>query len=742
MNRQQEALRHRLLHQVTAPLLFDCRSFANDFEDDGLEMKREKSSLDAPSVKASSVKSMPELVPEPSTETSMTLQPNPPIKDKVDSVLDMRTEKSANTTISPSLQAYAERSSPASTKLPTIFSPSDDFDLRTAPKSPTIDVLIESPTDDWFSENSRPNHAFRAAGLSVEPVFKQWKAEEDIEASPLPESPTLDQNPVMGSYASSLAPEFQSDGPVDDSSLLESSASSIDLPAPPRARSRSACRDRAGNSRSSSLGPSDPEYIARQANAYNTVLGHLYPGGRPVASTPDSTRHLHQSQRLSHQPQPREGRRQSRSVSRESTPQPQRLSQQAQPYDGGHQSTSVSPEPTQSQWTPRPMQQADASFARVDMVMNRGRQTLNLHSPTIDMQAPTSQPQEQEQGSHSSQRWVSSSPYQGASDGIVHVSRYPSSQSASICEPSPALGESQHEENYFPPQQETQPMQPPPIPLASKPRFVSTYIQPGHDLRPTMQRHHTTDVYGHTTPTPDSSFTNYNKQIPNSRQSFDSYPRVADAGRSTAIDGRIAIAHLDSSYRQSKTDLFLKEHADSSSPKDARSHLSLADYSSLSGSQYHAYSTSEAHSTPKLNLGRAYSMSSASPNLSGIGQADTGSPLSPLFPPSPVKTNPDRKLAQVLGSEYRAGGPQSPPAPLNERPLLLSEFLGGEESPMVTRLEYPPSPPFVPDSEASSVSGASWKGKKVLDMPRGTIKKKQSFMGGFLRKKSSMAALS
>ncbi|TLD21578.1 hypothetical protein E2P81_ATG08166 [Venturia nashicola] len=680
--------------------------------DDGLEMKHSQPRSGASPMKASSTKSMPELVSEPPTDTLTTLRPNPPIKDKVDSFVGMPTGKTATAAVPPSAQEHVEKSSPASKELPTTLSPSFDLDLGLPPKSPTIDLLIESPKDDWFAENSRSSEAFQT-GVLDDPKVQQWKAEEESKADPMPKPPTelsRDQNqtaetsPMPESCASSLAPESQADVAIDKSSLLESSASSIDLRTLSRSPRQSGISVSAPTSRSSSLVRSEHhEYIVRQANAYNTVLGHLYPGGRSVASPPDSMRHLHQSQRLSSQPEPQEGRRQSNSISSESA---------------------------RSQWISPPMQEADASSARVDMVMNRGRQLL------------------EPERSQSSQRRVSSSPYRGSSDGIVHVSRYPSSRRASsISGSSPSLSELTHEESYFQPQQDTQPMQPPPIPMASKPRFVPTYVQPNHNPRPSMQRHNTTDVYSHTIQTPDLSYINYSKQISYTRrESFDSYSRGPDTRRSSAIDDRIAIAHMDSSYRQSRTDLCPNENADYNSHTSlrnsrshislpARSHTSLADQRSISSSKHYASSISE--STSDSNIGRAYSMSSASYRRSGEGNANTDSDMSSLFSPS-INNDPQGKPAQVLGGENKAGGSKCPPAPLKERPLLVTEFLMSD-TPMVTRLEYPPSPTRVPGSEASSVGE---KGKKFLDMPRGTPKRKpsSSFLGKLRRKKSVLGA--
>ncbi|KAE9986100.1 hypothetical protein BLS_000033 [Venturia inaequalis] len=599
--------------------------------DDGLEAKNDQLKLDISSTKPSSIKSMPELVSEPLIENPTTLQPDPPKKDKVDSFVEMPIEQPPIAAISPSAQENVDESSPVTIKLSTPFSPDFDLERGIASKSPTIDVSIESPKDDWFAENSRVSRAFKTGFLDDSRV-QQWKAEEDAKAPPVPEIPiefsAMARNPVaetpsiLESDASSLAPASQLDVPVDDSSMMESRASSIDLP--PRSRRRSDISVSAPNSRSSSLVRSEQhEYIVRQANAYNTVLGHLYPGA--------------------------------------------------------------------------------------------------------SMQSTTTSPEDSERGPHSFLQRVSSSLYRGSSDGIVHVSRYPSSRRASLSESSPTLDGNDHEDGYFPPHQDNENMKPPPIPLASKPRFVSTYVQPNQSPRANMQRSNNTDVYSHTSQASEWPYTNYSKQLSYARrESSDSYSRSSSTRRSSAMDDRITIAHMDSGYRQSRMDFPFNENADS------RSQFSFADQRSRASSITHAYSTSDADSSYDPHRGRTYSISSDSQGHSGKGHKYTNSDLSIFFPSPPVIHDPHRKLTQMLGSEYNPRGSLS-------RERAPTRKFSRSESPMTRRVDYPPSPTLVPDSESGSVYE---KGKKVLDMPRGPRKMRSTtFMGRLRRKRSTVGEI-
>lgn len=600
-------------------------------------MKHDHSKLKSEPKQHPFAQSMSELVSDPQIETSESLQPNHSAKerplDKVDSFLTMPTMRSSPPIMSQSQRVYADRSFPNVQNLPSIFHDNP----------PALDLAVKSSEEDWFTENSRVSTAFNK-GLSEEIQVRaqQWQVKDAKQVTP---------------------PDPQVDLPMDPGPVLKSCEPLIELP------SRSRRRSEVSKSFDSafSAGRPEHEYIARQANAYNTVFGHLYPEGKSVASLPDSTRHLHLSQRLS---------------------------QQFQCYEGHRRSHSVSPEPNRPQWN-FPVQQADISGSRNDVQHNqqRGRQML-------DMQARPGQHQlqELERRSHSSQRRVSPSPYPNTSDGTVHVSRYPSSRRASFGGVSPAYNEweSQYQQDYFPPQQDVQPFpsKPPPIPLASKPRFVPTYVQPHSPQQASLQRHHTIDVYSQTSQSSDPSFTNYstNRISFTRHESYDSYTRASyihDNRRSTAIDDRIAIAHMDASYRQSKTELTL-DHTD---------------FQSLSGDDHsHSYSDMS------------------------------------LFP-QPPNNDTNRKLNQILGSEYRNGGPSSPPVPLSERPMLPVESqvsspmvapYDQQQSPMVTRLEYPPSP--ITSSRASLMAST---GKKVLNMPRSSPRKQKGFIGLLRNRKSS-----
>ncbi|KAE9970800.1 hypothetical protein EG328_006065 [Venturia inaequalis] len=652
--------------------------------DDGLEAKNDQLKLDSPSTKPSSIKSMPELVSEPLIENPTTLQPDPPKKDKVDSFVEMPIEQPPIAAISPSAQENVDESSPVTIKLSTPFSPDFDLERGIASKSPTIDVSIESPKDDWFAENSR--------------------AEEDAKAPPVPEIPiefsAMARNPVaetpsiLESDASSLAPASQLDVPVDDSSMMESRASSIDLP--PRSRRRSDISVSAPNSRSSSLVRSEQhEYIVRQANAYNTVLGHLYPGASAFLLNPNLATHVVRAI-LSHQ-SPIEFL-----ITLSST----RVVVRA--FLSHH-----NPQPTPSAFLTSlslmKAAEADASFARIDMM------------------STTTSPEDSERGPHSFLQRVSSSLYRGSSDGIVHVSRYPSSRRASLSESSPTLDGNDHEDGYFPPHQDNENMKPPPIPLASKPRFVSTYVQPNQSPRANMQRSNNTDVYSHTSQASEWPYTNYSKQLSYARrESSDSYSRSSSTRRSSAMDDRITIAHMDSGYRQSRMDFPFNENADS------RSQFSFADQRSRASSITHAYSTSDADSSYDPHRGRTYSISSDSQGHSGKGHKYTNSDLSIFFPSPPVIHDPHRKLTQMLGSEY------NPRGSLSRERAPTREF-SRSESPMTRRVDYPPSPTLVPDSESGSVYE---KGKKVLDMPRGPRKMRSTtFMGRLRRKRSTVGEI-
>lgn len=664
-------------------MLIVC-SFSLISADDGLEMKHNRQKPVSISAKASFPHSTPELVLEPPIKASNTkpnsLQLEPPTKDrsldKVDSFVTMSAADFSSPTISQSQQAYAERATPNAQSLPSAFT-SDPSDLKAAPKSsdlenstelPTIDVFVESAADDWFAESSIVSRASKI-GVSEDCIAPQGQHQEDIKPSSASESSveaSLEQSPVS-----------------------ESCEFSIEFP-PPKSRRRLGVSK--SNESISSAGRAEHEYIARQSNAYNTVLGHLYPDGKSCASPPESARYLNQ---------------------------PQRLSQRVQLYDGHRQCSSLSSETSHFQWN-YPMQQADASFARVDVLMNRGMQMT-------DMQARSSQ--ETERRSQSSQRRVSESPYRGPLDGIVHVSRYPSSGRASVCSSPPNHNEweSQHEQVYFaPPQQEAQPfpLKPPPIPFASKPKFVPIY-EPNSLQRASLQRHHTMDVYSQANQPSDSSFTNYsrNRISVTRHESCDSYsrtPRVHDSKRSTVIDDRIAIASMDFFHRQSMSDLSLDHAMDSNNSSD----------------KSHTYSISDSQSIFENTNSYPSSERSHNSSLSGKESAYTNSDFSSLFPtppPPPTCNDSTRKLTQVLGSEYLDGGAQVPPAPLNERPMLAFDFLKSE-SPMVTRLEYPPSPITAGRMSLSLQGGA---GKKVLEMPRGP-KKKNSFMLMLKRRKSEM----
>ncbi|QDS74999.1 hypothetical protein FKW77_005563 [Venturia effusa] len=613
----------------------DTPAESTSSSDDGLEMKHGKSKLHVPAKEASAAKPTPELVSEPLAETSKALQLNPPITDKVDSFVDLPSEGSPVATVSPSADAYVRKSSPNLEERPTTPDRSLHLDLAIPPKSPTIDVFIESPKDDWFAENSRISRAFlenSAAEEAQEELHAPSIPKDSIEI-PVESKAATDQSPMLESCATSLATGSQSEAPVNDSSVLESCASSMDLlQTPPASRGRLRQSESVDDGRSSSLGRAEHnEYIARQANAYNTVLGHLYPAGRSVTSPPDSMRHLHQSQRVSNQSPSRDGCRESLSVLQESTAQPprlahqaqlhegsrrspsvssgspsqsRRLSQQTQRYEGRRQSNSISSESSHSLWVPYHTQQADASFARVDMLMN---------------QAGT-------------------------------------------------------------------------------------------------QRFNTMIFHGHVSQTPEPSFVDYSGGIAFTRHgSFDSSSRVSDSRCMTATDDRLAAAQIESTYRQSAIDLFLNENTDSSSHcsrNDSESTVSMNDSGYASNSKYHTYSTSDSNNQHDSQC--AYSVSSASNSISGKSHAYTNSDVSSLFPPPQVPNDPHRKLAQVLGNDFRPEAPQSAPAPLKERPLLMTEFLRSEEPPMVTRLEYPPSPPPAP---------------KDMNLPGAEPKKKKSFMG-------------
>lgn len=192
------------------------------------------------------------------------------------------------------------------------------------------------------------------------------------------------------------------------------------------------------------------------------------------------------------------------------------------------------------------------------------------------------------------------------------------------------------------------------------------------------------------------------------------------------MDDRITIAHMDSGYRQSRMDFPFNENADS------RSQFSFADQRSRASSITHAYSTSDADSSYDPHRGRTYSISSDSQGHSGKGHKYTNSDLSIFFPSPPVIHDPHRKLTQMLGSEY------NPRGSLSRERASTREF-SRSESPMTRRVDYPPSPTLVPDSESGSVYE---KGKKVLDMPRGPRKMRSTtFMGRLRRKRSTVGEI-
>jgi hypothetical protein len=533
----------------------------------------------------------------------------------------MPITRSPSPLMSQSQRAYAERSSPNLKTLPSIF--------QTNP--PALDLAVKSSEDDWVLETSRVSRAStKSLSEEIKSRAQQWQAKDIDHAA---------------------SPEGHINLPKDQSSLSDSRTSSIELPLRSRRRSR-ICES---FDSTSSADRSEYEYIARQAEAYNTVLGHLYPEGKSVASLPDSTRHLHQSQRLF----------------------------QFQSY-GSRRSSSVSPERNHPQWN-YPVHRADVSSARNDIshYQPRGGQMPNMQAhPEKD------QFQDFDRGSQTPQRGVSASPYRSTPDRTIHVSRYPSRKRASSDGKNPTYNdwESQYEQDYFSPQQDARPLSPEPplIPLESRRKSMPIYVQEHPSRRVSIQRYHTMDGYVQPNQVSEQTSSIYtsNRISFTTHESYDSYTRASyihDNRRSTAIDERIAIAHIDSSYRQSKINLTLdyaesQEVQEPSQDDQRHSHLGTSRF------------------------------------------------------PQPPSNDSSRKLRQLLGSEYREGGPRSPPAPFSECLMLQMQ----SQSPIVTKLDQSPSPAAL--SRASSVASS---GKKVLDMPRSSDRKKKSFLGLLRKKKSS-----
>jgi hypothetical protein len=359
------------------------------------------------------------------------------------------------------------------------------------------------------------------------------------------------------------------------------------------------------------------EHIARQTEAYNTVLSHLYPEGKSYVFPLDSTRHLHRSQRLSQQLK----------------------------LTGSRRNIYITLERNQTRRN-YPVQQADVSNYRneVQKDLQRERQI-----PNVQIRPEEGQFQDSVGSSLPSSRRISASSYRNMPEGTVHVSRYPSPKHASF--DGMALVENgwqwQSEQDYLMPQQDVQSF--PLDPLANQAFKQPFTIYSGNRV----------------------SFTRHKSYDSHIRASF-----IQNHRHSIAIDDRVAKAHMEYSYRQSKLE-------------------------------------------PTVDHVEIQSLAETDERAGHLGI--------PGFPQAPSNDS-NRKLTPLLGSEQREGRLHlSPTASLSDL-LMLSIPI---QSPLMIRLGHPSAP-----NALRRVPSAAFSGKKVLNMPRSSIQKRKSFMGLLRRKKN------